>query len=113
MPVHEFIQLWRIEYYAKNLHVCLIIIIMTFQICKSWGLLDSNSTKTRTGTCITQNQKDWRRHKLKHKHSQSPIGTGRPTTFEFSDLEIGQLYSKTITKVTAVVYRVLDQQRLF
>ena len=74
MPVHEFIQLWRTEYYARNLHVCLIIITMTFQI---WSLLDSNSTETRTGACITQNQKDWRRRKLKHKHSQ-PIGTGRP-----------------------------------
>ena len=68
----EFIQLWRIEYYAKNLHICLIIITMTFQIYKSWSLFDSNSTKTRTGACITQNQNDWRRCKLKHKHSHSP-----------------------------------------
>ena len=42
MAVHEFIQLWRIEYYEKNPHVCLIIITtsMTFQIYKSWSLLD-------------------------------------------------------------------------
>ena len=32
MPVQEFIKLWRTEYYAKNLHICLIIITMTFQI---------------------------------------------------------------------------------
>ena len=38
MPVHKLIQLWRIKYYAKNLHVCLIIITMTFQIYKNWGL---------------------------------------------------------------------------
>ena len=90
MPVHKFIQLWRIEYYAKNLHVCLIIITITFQIYKSWRMLDSDSTTTRTGACITQNQKDYRRCKLNHRHSQ--IGTGRPTTFEFSDL--GLLCSK-------------------
>ena len=73
MPVHEFIQLWRTEYYAKNLHVCLIFITMTFQIYKSWSLLDSNSTKTRTGACITQNHSEgWRRRKLNHKHSHSP-----------------------------------------
>ena len=35
MPVHEFIQLWRIEYYAKDLHVCLIILTMTLLIYKS------------------------------------------------------------------------------
>ena len=48
MPVHEFIQLWRIEYYVKNLHVCLIFITMTFQIYKSWGLLDSTKTPTNS-----------------------------------------------------------------
>ena len=87
MLVHEFIQLWRIEYYAKNLHVCLIIITTTLQIYKSWGLLDS--TKTRTGACITQNQKDKkRRRKLKHNHSHTVT-----TTLEFSDLGVGQLCS--------------------
>ena len=90
MPVNEFILLWRIEYYAKNLHVCLIIITMAFQIYKSWSLLDSNSTKTRTGACITQNQKDWRRRKLKHKHSHSPQVQGRSTAFKFSDLGVGR-----------------------
>ena len=59
--MHEFIQLWRIKCYAKNLHVCLIVITMTFQDDTSWSLLDSNSTKTRTGDGITQNQKEWRR----------------------------------------------------
>ena len=87
MAVHELIQLWRTEYYAKNLHVCLIIVTMTFQIYKSCSLLDSNSTKTRTGACLTQNQKNWRRHKLK------------PTTFEFSDLGVGQLCSKNNNQI--------------
>ena len=65
MPVHEFIQnIWATEYYAENLHVCLIIITTTSQIYKSWSLHDSSSTKTRTGACITQNQ----------------IGTERPAT---------------------------------
>ena len=41
MPVHEFIQLWRMEYYEKNLHVCLTIITMKLQIFKS----------TRAGAC--------------------------------------------------------------
>ena len=45
MAMHEFIQLWRIEYYAKNLHLCWITVTMTFQIYKTWSLLDSNSTK--------------------------------------------------------------------
>ena len=53
MAVHELIQLWRIEHYAKNPHVCLIIITMTYQIYKSWSLLDPDSIKTRTGACIT------------------------------------------------------------
>ena len=93
MPVHKFIHIRRTEYYVKNLYICLIIITMTFQIYKSWGLLDS--TKTRTGACITQNQKNWRRRKLKHKHSHSLyIGTSTPTTFEFSDLGVGQLCFK-------------------
>ena len=35
MPVHEFIQLWRIEYHAKDLHVCLIILTMMLLIYKS------------------------------------------------------------------------------
>ena len=69
------------------MHVCLIIITMALQIDKGWGLLDS--TETRTGAYITQNQKDWRRRKLKYKHS-----TGKPITFEFSDLGVGQLRSK-------------------
>ena len=106
--MHEFIQFWRS--YAKNLHVCLIIITMMFQVYMGWRLLDSNSTKTRTEAFITQNQKDWRRCKLKHSQ---PIGTGRPTTFEFSDLGAGQLCYNIITNVAAVVYRLLDQWRLF
>ena len=61
-------------------------------ISYSLSLRDSNSTRTRTGACITQNHKDWRSCKLHHKHSHSPC-TGRPaTTFEFSDL--GLLCSK-------------------
>ena len=47
MPLHEFIQLYRTEYYAENLYVCSIIITTTSQISKSWNLLDSNSTKTQ------------------------------------------------------------------
>ena len=54
MPVHELIQLRRIEYYTENLHVCLIIVSNLQEL----EPLDSNSTKTRTGACITQ--KDWR-----------------------------------------------------
>ena len=86
MLVHEFIRLWRIEYYAENLHVCLIIITTTSQIYKSWSLLDSNSKKTRTRACITQNQKDFRSRKLNHKYSHNPYV--RPATFEFSDLSL-------------------------
>ena len=37
MPVHEFIQLHGIEYYAKNLHVSFIIITMMLQIYKDLG----------------------------------------------------------------------------
>ena len=74
MPVHEFIQfIWRTEYYAENLHVCLIIITTPSQIHKSWSLHDSSSTKTLTGACITQNQKDWRRRKLNDKHNHSSL----------------------------------------
>ena len=58
--------------YVGNLHVCLIIITMASQIYKSWSLHDSNSTETRSGACITQNQRDWRVLKLNHKHSHSP-----------------------------------------
>ena len=41
------------------------------------------------------------------------MGAGRPTTFEFSDLGVGQLCSLKKTNVAAVAYRVLDQRRLF
>ena len=41
------------------------------------------------------------------------MGASRPSTFEFSDLWVGQLCSQKITNVAAVAYRVLDQLRLF
>ena len=44
----------------------------TSQIYKSWSLHYSSSTRTWTGACITQNQKDWESFKLNHKHSHSP-----------------------------------------
>ena len=44
----------------------------TFQIYKSWNLHYSNSTKTWTGACIIQNQKEWESFELNHKHSHSP-----------------------------------------
>ena len=92
MPVHVS-QFWRIEHYVGKLHVCLIIMTTTSQIYKNWSLFDSNSTITRTGACMTQNQKDWRNRKLNHEHSYTFISTGRPAaTFEFSDL--GLLCSK-------------------
>ena len=71
---------------------------------------DLNSA--RTGACITQNQKDWRSRKLNHKDSHCmSMGAGRPaTTFESSEI---YYVLKTITKFAAVVYRVLDQRRLF
>ena len=47
-------------------------ITTTPQIYKSWSLHYSNSTKTSTGACITQNQKNWESFKLNHKHSHSP-----------------------------------------
>ena len=44
------------------------------QIYKSWSLHYSNSTRTSTGACITQNQKDWESFRLNHKHSRCTIG---------------------------------------
>ena len=67
MPVHVLL-FWRTECYDGNLHVCLIIITTTFQVHRSWSLHDSNSTRARTGVCITQNPKDWRSRELNHKH---------------------------------------------
>ena len=52
--------------------VYLIILTVVSQIYKSWSLHDSNST--RTGACITQNQKDLRSRKLNHKHSYRQVG---------------------------------------
>ena len=52
--------------------VYLIILTATSQIYKSWSLHDSNSTKTQTGACIAQDQKNWRSRKLNHKHSHIP-----------------------------------------
>ena len=102
MPVLEF---GTIGIYVWSPDVCLIIFNTTSQVYNSWSLHDSNST--RTGACITQNQKDWRSRKLNHK----PIGTDRPsTTFQFSKI---YYFLKTITNVAAVVYRALDQRRLF
>ena len=95
--------------FGTHMFVYLIILNATSQIYKSWSLHDSNPARTGA-SCITQNQKDWRGRKLNHKQSW-PTGTGRPaTTFEFSEI-----YNvlKIITNVAAVVYRVLDQQRLF
>ena len=45
--------------------------------------------------------------------SITPIDTGRPTTFEFSDLGVGHLCSTNNNQWCSMVYRVLDQQRLF
>ena len=53
-----------ILYSLGNLHVCLIIITMTSQIYKSRSLHELNSTRTRTGACITLNQMDWRIEEL-------------------------------------------------
>ena len=50
--------------------VYLIILTAMSQIYNSWIPHDSNST--RTGACITQNQMDWRSHKLNHIHGHSP-----------------------------------------
>ena len=42
------------------------------------------------------------------------MGASRPTTFEFSDLGVGQLCSqKNNNNVAALAYRVLDQWRLY
>ena len=46
------------------------MITTTSQIYKSLSLHDLNSGRTRAGSCITQNQKDWR-SSLNHKHSHS------------------------------------------
>ena len=54
--------------------VYLIILTSTSQIDKSWSLHDSDPDPTRTGTWITQNQKDRRNRKLNPTviHSHSP-----------------------------------------
>ena len=64
MPVLQF---WKNEIYVENPHVCLIILTRMSQIYKRWSLHDSNSTIT--GTCIIQNQRNWRSHQLNHKHN--------------------------------------------
>ena len=88
LPVHA-LQFWRIKYYVGNLHICLIMITTTFQIYKSWSQHHSNSTRTRTAACITQDQKGWRSRKLNLNTVIAHVGTGRPTTaFKFSDLRI-------------------------
>ena len=47
------------------------ILTVTSQIYKNWSLHDLNSTRSRTGAGVTQNQKDWRSLKLNHEHSHS------------------------------------------
>ena len=47
------------------------ILTVTSQIYKNWSLHDLNSTRSRTGASVTQNQKDWRSLKLNHEHSHS------------------------------------------
>ena len=64
------LQFLRTESFVGNLLVCVIILSTMSQIYKSWNMHDSNCT--RTGACITQNQKNCRSRKLNHKHSHSP-----------------------------------------
>ena len=110
MPVH-LLQFWITEIYIGNLHICLTILTTTSQIYKSWSLHDSNSTRTRTGACITQNRKGWKSRKLNHKHSHSL--QAQVSLEQHLSFHIWAYYVlKTITNVAAVVYRILDQQRL-